>query len=470
MKIIIELPKTLVWSVVLLIAAMTATAQTVSRAQALEKAQTFMKDKGCTFDMERTNHRAQQVQPYYIFHADGGQGFVIVSGEESAPSIIGYSDVNPFDESNMPPALKAWLKDYADKVNYVQQNQLKFTRRAAENYGAAISNTTAKYDQDTPFNAQCPDVEVFADSKCTTPYTKNPNVQGKTQSVVGCMATALAIVMKYHGYPKATTAEIPARMNHVYETQDESDAKNPVTVWQRFSDPAIPAGTAIEWDKILDDYYQRNDDGSFKTDDNEKPLLTGTDEQKLAMAKMMRTVASAIGMQYGYPTLVGSSTNSTALLDGVKKYLNFPHAALHDEDDYVEDIEFRQALYNELKVAGAVLFSGQSNEGGHSFVIDGYTSDDIFSINWGWGGMCNGNYHLSSPNPENNGQKMEKDNGYSKYQEFFTGLYADAQTAIGEVKVVTPPSSDKAYDLQGRPVTGQYHGIMIRNGKKILNK
>ena len=63
--------------------------------------------------------------------------------------------------------------------------------------------------------------------------------------------------------------------------------------------------------------------------------------------------------------------------------------------------------------------------------------------------MCNGNYHLSSPNPENNGQKMEKDNGYSKYQEFFTGLYADAQTAIGEVKVVTPPSSDKAYDLQG---------------------
>ena len=56
------------------------------------------------------------------------------------------------------------------------------------------------------------------------------------------------------------------------------------------------------------------------------------------------------------------------------------------------------------------------------------------------------------------------------YQEFFTGLYADAQTAIGEVKVVTPPSSDKAYDLQGRPVTGQYHGIMIRNGKKILSK
>ena len=80
--------------------------------------------------------------------------------------------------------------------------------------------------------------------------------------------------------------------------------------------------------------------------------------------------------------------------------------------------------------------------------------------------MCNGNYHLSSPNPEN----KENDNGYSKYQEFFTGLYADAQTAIGEVKVVTPPSSDKAYNLQGRPVTGQYHGIMIRNGKKILSK
>ena len=30
--------------------------------------------------------------------------------------------------------------------------------------------------------------------------------------------------------------------------------------------------------------------------------------------------------------------------------------------------------------------------------------------------------------------------------------------------------SDKAYDLLGRPVTDQYHGIMIRNGKKILSK
>lgn len=461
----------LILSVVLWTVTMPLLAQPVDRMRALEKAQRFMHDKGYSFSVRQPLQRAQeQQQPYYIFHSDNGQGFVIVSGEESAPAIIGYSTVGKFDEQNMPPALQAWLNDYADRVSYVQQNHLSFSHRAAGNLGTPIKNATAKWNQTPPFNQQCPEVEAFADSKCTTPYTNNGKTYEKNIAAAGCMAVALSIIMKYHQYPKATTAEIPARMNHVYETQDYSDPNNPVTIWERFSDPAIPAGAALEWDKVIDDYYVRDETGYFTPDEQGQPKQTGTNEQKQAVAKLMRIVASAIGMQYGLGEIVGSSTNSAAMLDGARKYLGFHNATLHTESSYASAQEFQQALYNELKAAGAVFFSAQSKEGGHSMVIDGYSTEDFFSINWGWGGYCDGNYRLSSPNPESQGEKIEKGAGYTEDQEFVSGLYADTPTAVVGVKDALRSHSGKAYNLQGQQVAGDAHGIVIMNGKKVVKK
>ncbi len=316
-----------------------------------------------------------------------------------------------------------------------------------------------------PFNALCPEVEVFADAQCTKHYTKNTSIEVKEQSAEGCTAVALAIVMKHHKFPKATTAEIPARMNHVYETQYNNDA-----IWERFSDPAIAAGTVLEWDKTLDDYYERDANGDFAEDGNGQVVYKGTYEQQRAVANLMRVAASAVGTQYGHGDLAGSTTNDEAMIDGVKKYLKFPNIALHHKDDYNTPTEFQQALYNELKVAGAVFFTAQNKEGGHAFVIDGYTNEDIFSINWGWGGMCNGNYRLNSADPEYQGRKLSQGGGYNEEQKFFSGLYADAPSGIVELKDATRHHTDKTYDLQGRQVTGKHQGIVICDGRKMVSR
>lgn len=38
---------------------------------------------------------------------------------------------------------------------------------------------------------------------------------------------------------------------------------------------------------------------------------------------------------------------------------------------------------------------GNGPGGGHAWVVDGYDSNDLFHMNWGWGGTDNGWYDLS---------------------------------------------------------------------------
>ena len=43
----------------------------------------------------------------------------------------------------------------------------------------------------------------------------------------------------------------------------------------------------------------------------------------------------------------------------------------------------------------AVLLGASDNTGGHEFVIDGYNGNELFHINWGWGGADDGYFALS---------------------------------------------------------------------------
>ena len=40
---------------------------------------------------------------YYLFTLETGQGFVIVSGDDELPEVVGYSFDSPVDEDNLPP-------------------------------------------------------------------------------------------------------------------------------------------------------------------------------------------------------------------------------------------------------------------------------------------------------------------------------------------------------------------------------
>ena len=68
--------------------------------------------------------KVPQAKCYYIFNIKGG-GFVIVSGEDHATPILGYSDKGHIDVLNLPEPLKCILDDYKADIDYLLTHDIK---------------------------------------------------------------------------------------------------------------------------------------------------------------------------------------------------------------------------------------------------------------------------------------------------------------------------------------------------------
>ncbi|MDR1809241.1 MAG: Spi family protease inhibitor, partial [Prevotella sp.] len=65
-------------------------------------------------DVSATRSASSNVH-YYIFNK-GGEGFVVVSGDDRAKDILGYSAEGAFDYATAPENFKYWLNFYAEEI------------------------------------------------------------------------------------------------------------------------------------------------------------------------------------------------------------------------------------------------------------------------------------------------------------------------------------------------------------------
>ena len=410
------------------------TAQPVNRSEALKRARKFMNEKGreITEKIYPAHARAagDLAQPeFYVFNADHQQGFVIISGDDRLPSVLGYSEQGAYVDDEMPENMRSWLRSMSDNIAYMQQMNITHSRRAIENLGEPIqSQLTCRWDQRTPFNNDCPVVYVYTDSARTIPY-KQPSGRG----VTGCAATALAQVLYQWKYPSQTVMEIPAinsiKGENVVVLPDSSRQH----VWTMHSDTAIPAGTVIDWDNMIDEYTQRDTNRKVIVDADGNIVVHGTPEQQAAVASLMHICSAGQSMAYGPEFTSGSA--AVGFIAGVAAgaYLGFMNVTYQQQGPYDYDT-WIQRLYDELKEARAVSFGGSSSSGGHAFVIDGYDKEDIFHVNWGWSGMADGYYRICEllPAEQGTGGAFFND-GFRNVQSYFTGIYPDAKLVDPDV-------------------------------------
>ena len=131
-----------------------------------------------------TNQSADQ--PYYIFNSADNKGFVIVAGDDRAQKILGFTDRGCFDLDKMPPQLVEMLNRYVEQIKAVPGTEQAHsswktsTLNSISDEGVVLE--TANWGQGEPYNSLCPTVDGM----------KVPT---------GCVATAMAIVMKYHNWP-----------------------------------------------------------------------------------------------------------------------------------------------------------------------------------------------------------------------------------------------------------------------------
>ena len=111
-------------------------------------------EQGTTPDVQLVTSEGDS---YYVFNVGQQNGFVIVSGDDRAPEILGYSDSGSFDTQTIPENMRAWLQGYAEQIQLLDQVEAPAAARAAtparETPWAAIDPLIqTKWDQQGPYN------------------------------------------------------------------------------------------------------------------------------------------------------------------------------------------------------------------------------------------------------------------------------------------------------------------------------
>ncbi len=164
-----------------LVAAWTASANPVDRESAQQKATKFILGNKALARGQHKVRLASASDAYYVFNIADNGGFVIVSGDDATPEILGYSKSGTFDSQKIPDNMRSFLESLEQQILTIQTRGIKAVPQKTVN-GAAIAPLLGDitFNQGHPYNQNCPDGENT--QKCVT----------------GCVATAMAQVMRYH--------------------------------------------------------------------------------------------------------------------------------------------------------------------------------------------------------------------------------------------------------------------------------
>jgi len=295
---------------------------------------------GNSFDGARTKS-AENIDEalMYIYNRSGEKGFVIVAGDDGMNPIIAFSYDNSFDVENMAPGAQAMLSSWCKQVQAVRNSpSTKVFTKSAPNVGTVVKKyETAQWSQGEPYN------------------NLTPVAYGK-HTVTGCVATAMAIIARYHKWPEKGTGKITAYLTGV----EEIDL----------------AEQTYDYEKMP--LYNHNNGTEYE------------DDEKYEVAKLLYHMGAAAW------TIYGPYESSAYVDDAIAALVNnfgYSKSSVY-MNQATNDWEWAKMLKSNIFNYGPTLFSGGSSSGNHAFVLDGYTSAGYFSINYGWGGNSNGYYLL----------------------------------------------------------------------------
>lgn len=271
----------------------------------------------------------------YVFEQESG-GYAVVSGDDAARPILGYSLDGQFPVKDMPENLQAMLHWYADIIAYARTQGWKSdaTKAAGTRGGTgSVRLYTARWGQGDPFNRLVSEIDG----------QKPP---------IGCVATAIAIIMRYYKYPSRGTGKLPT---YSYEKEG-----------RQFTVEGFALGHEYDWDMMPEAYTE-----------------SYTEEEALQLSRLLYDVAVMCRMRF-YPG--GSSANVISGSARLATYYGYDKqmASFRRSDGYADN-QWEQMVRDEIDAGRPVLYIGTSDRNtSHAFVIDGYSGQDYFGINYGW--------------------------------------------------------------------------------------
>lgn len=330
-------------------------AQQVSESQAREKAMAFL--SGTTqkkSSMRKAPRRSPNLQlannreEFFIYNDESNGGYVIISGDERAETVLGYSDEGTYDENNIPDNFRWWMDGMAKEIEALRQDsnaESKSSMRKVKTHDAIAPLIKTKWGQGSPYNNMCPEIDG---KHCAT----------------GCVATTGAQIMYYYQWPKTETKTVPGYGNGF--DVDTSKDLDPIT---------------FKWDEMKTSYTSADQGTASAT----------------AVAELMLYCGYATRMDYGLSESGGGDDGLVGTMCACFDYDSNSWESVSRRGISVADWD--SLIYNELANARPVMYSGRGKYGSHSFICDGYDGEGYYHFNWGWEGSCDGYFKFQAANP-----------------------------------------------------------------------
>ncbi|HWB63079.1 MAG TPA: C10 family peptidase, partial [Chitinophagales bacterium] len=289
--------------------------------------------------------------------------------------VLAYSLESWFNANASNVGVSDWMKHASASIYHAIQNNITATShiqtlwndytegvnpisaRAAAAVGPLL---TTAWNQEPYYNALCP-------------------VDGSTsaQTVTGCVATAMAQIMKYWSYPAKGTGS--------YSYNDA-----PPLYSNNFGTQSANFGTTYYlWNNMPNAIYNTNNsvDTLMYQCGVSVAMDYGTDVQGGSGAYVLQ---SEVGngnpcSQYAY---VNYFSYDGTTIQGVRK-------------SQYTDANWLALMEGEINAGRVIQYEGDDpTQGGHTWVCDGYDINDLLHMNWGWGGADNGYFSTSNLNAD----------------------------------------------------------------------
>ena len=350
-----------------------------------------------TFQLELANPVSLNSKPLpmYVFNVSGANGFVIVAADDIVTPILAYSTESNFNLADSKSNAQYYIRKYTRQINYAIENNIAASSETIYRWNNGGSKSKAKTGHSVaPMLTTCWDQGPNYNSLC--PYDAAAhNAIGNNYCPTGCVATAMAQVLRFWKYPAhGYSSHTYSAWNYGPQTFDFKDFT--------FRWNAMPN---ISTSKI-------------------SPIDT-----------LMYACGVALDMGYG-PAGSGACVLSSDCSGGGAEYA-LKHYFLYDANlkgykENANDSIWIGMLENELNNGRPIIYAGAdtASQEGHCFDFDGYDVNDMFHINWGWNCSDNAYYTVHNLIPSQGGQAGGIGAGNGNYG-------ADEEAILG---VAPPPT------------------------------
>ncbi|TAF73696.1 MAG: T9SS C-terminal target domain-containing protein [Bacteroidetes bacterium] len=332
------------------------------------------------------NKRSEQNSlptPYYIYNFNNNGGFIIIAGDDASMPILGYSFEGFYNDTIISPQFAKWMEGYKNQIRYIKENQITPTKEITNKWAELQSN---KKSNSNSREEETQSVAPLIQTKWNqNPYYNNLcprkfnwlTLSYEERAVTGCVATAMAQIMKYWNSP--TQGSGFHSYNHSKYGLLSADFGSTTYDWANMPNQLSSSTTTV---------------------------------QNNAVAELMYHCGISVDMVYGLAENGGSSAYVISTASPVtticsefalKKYFGYKNTLNGIERKNYTNFQWLNLLKAEFNANRPVLYAGSGSGGGHCFVADGYDANDFVHFNWGWGGLSDGHFNIDALNPKDLG-------------------------------------------------------------------